>query len=720
MPTSDDLKIHGLGFGRSLQIVLKSTALFPVEHPAVLKNLEQAFTKLEVLLRGGQPFTFGFSESRVLLNNLLTSDGTLAPLEAAFRKRGIAAISFQPGFTFANFRDLLKIIAVPPKTVVEAGGFEEYLRSAPVSGARIIPSRKRENEDDGSDRMLNVDGESFLTSGGLAGQTAAGSGMISVEVLLKAAGIEDLGNAGPNDILEIVQGVIKTSATSTDVQPDRAVQTLALLIEKVGPERFLTIPGVETKVSDASTRTLSKVPQELASELWESFTAEWLASRLKSASSDAELATTQDEATRVVTRARPATEMGEGVLARLVRLFQEQGLPPRLLAPVREEVTFSALPLSEQKASLIALQQFSPRDLQRILRTIKSLVSENKSADALELIEHCCMAFTSNCDQSELIGSIPDLIRATPANLHSGLVQAIAKVLGAALQRTASSPESHRSIGNCLATLASQACQSEDFETVQLIAAEIDAVIRTGPDAHTDCCCQTRQTLLSLDAIDKIIELCLGNREDSDISRNAIMLFRQFPAAMERVVERLEGESDPAARIRILRLAGKFRHSGVYIAVRRLQDERWFFVRNSCQLLGEMGDPDLVAHLAPVLKHPDERVQQAAFQILQKSHLPGRIRAYAQALPALALAILDTALDEIMFSLDPACIEGLRSLIMVNRPDRVRFITRALQVALIIDPSGCADLIAHVLTAPEMPEAARALAARAGEKRTKK
>ena len=566
--------------------------------------------------------------------------------------------------------------------------------------------------------MLNVDGESFLTSGGLAGQTAAGSGMISVEVLLKAAGIEDLGSAGPNDILEIVQGVIKTSTANTDVQPERAVQALALLIEKVGPERFLAIPGVETKVSGASTKTPSKVPQELASELWETFTAEWLASRLESASSDTELATTQDEATRVVTRAEPATEMGEGVLARLVHLFQEKGLPPRLLAPIREEVTFSALPLSEQKASLISLHQFSPRDLQRILRTIKGLVSENKSADAQELIEHCCMAFTSS-DQSELIGSIPDLIRATPANLHRGLMQTTAKLLGAALQRTASSPESHRSISNCLATLAAQACQSEDFETVQLIAAEIDAVIRTGPAAHTDCCCQARQTLLTLDAIDKIIELCLSNREDSETSRGAIMLFRQFPAAMERVVERLEGESDPAARIRILRLAGKFRHSGVYIAVRRLQDERWFFVRNSCQLLGEMGDPDLVAHLAPVLKHPDERVQQAAFQILQKSHLPGRIRAYAQALPALALAILDTALDEIMFSLDPACIEGLRSLIMENRPDRARFITRALQVALIIDASGCADLIAHVLTAPEIPEAARVLAARAGETRKK-
>jgi hypothetical protein len=188
---------------------------------------------------------------------------------------------------------------------------------------------------------------------------------------------------------------------------------------------------------------------------------------------------------------------------------------------------------------------------------------------------------------------------------------------------------------------------------------------------------------------------------------------------MERVVERLEGEHDAAKRIRILKLAGQFRHSGIPIAVRRLQDERWFFVRNSCQLLGEMGDPDLVAHLAPLLKHSDERVQQAAFQTLQKSHLPDRIRAYAQAVSVLTPLVLDAAFDEIMFSLDPACLAGLGKLIMENRPDRAKFVTKALQIALIIDASGCAELIAHVLSAPEIPEAARILARGAADMRKK-
>ena len=238
-----------------------------------------------------------------------------------------------------------------------------------------------------------------------------------------------------------------------------------------------------------------------------------------------------------------------------------------------------------------------------------------------------------------------------PANLHRGLIQTTSKLLGTPLQETIFSlPETHRSLSSCLGTLASQAFQSDDLETLQQIAAVINEVIRPCPEAHADCCCAVRQLLLPVNAIDKMIDYCIGKPEELDRSRNTIILFRQLPAAMERVVERLEGERDAGKRIRLLKLAGQFRHSGISIAVRRLQDERWFFVRNSCQLLGEMCDPDLVAHLAPLLEHSDERVQQAAFQSLQKSHLPDRIRAYAQALPALTPLVLDPALDEIMFS----------------------------------------------------------------------
>ena len=448
MPTNDETKVHGLNFGRSLQIVFKSAAIYPIEHPAVRYNLEQSFAKLELLLREGRPFTFGFADGRVLLNSLLTLDGSIASLEAEFKRRNIAAISFYTGLTFTDFTDVLKVVAAPSKTVAEPGGIEEYLRTRPVRNSRIIPSPEKDaGKDSKADRRLNIDGESFLMGGGSAGQAAGGSGMVSLEVLLKAGGI-DLGSSGPQDLAQIVQDVVQEAAGNTDVQPENVLPSLALLIEKVGPERFLGIPGVEPKAT---------APQELASELWEVFTAQWLASQVKSASSDAEVAAAQDEASLVLARAKQVTEMAERILGRLAGLFEEQGLPSQLLAPIREELAFSALPPLEQKARLMSLPQFSLRDLRRVLRIIRPLISESRSADAIELVEHCCRTLITNYDQPELIGWIPELIGAMPGNMHSGLVQTTLKLLGAALRETIFPfPESHRSMSRCLATFASQ------------------------------------------------------------------------------------------------------------------------------------------------------------------------------------------------------------------------------------------------------------------------
>ena len=351
MPTNDETKSQGLSFGRSLQIVFKSAAIYPIEHPAIRHNLEQSFVSLEPLMRKGQPFTFGFADGRVLLNSLLTLDGSLAALEAEFKKRNIAAISFYAGLTFTDFQDLLGVIAVPAKNVAESGGIEEYLRTRAVRNSKIIPSPKKD-EDSKADRVLDVDGELFVTGGGPAAQSAGGGpGMVSLELLLKAGGIS-VSSIGSQDIAEMVQQVVEESAANPDVQPERVLPALAQLIENVGSDRFLAIPGVES-------RTTAPPAQELASELWELFTARWLSAQVQSASSDAELAAAQEEASRVLARAKEATEMAERILLRVTSLFEEQGLPPRLLAPIREELAFSAFPPLEQKARLIILQQLS-------------------------------------------------------------------------------------------------------------------------------------------------------------------------------------------------------------------------------------------------------------------------------------------------------------------------------------------------------------------------
>src|ERR1035437_1468746 len=99
---SDDSKLQGLSFGRSLQVAWKVTTIYSVDHPALQASLQQTFARLQPLLVGRPRFTFGFSDGRILLDNVLTKDVSLAALEAEFKKRDIAALAFSSGVTITD------------------------------------------------------------------------------------------------------------------------------------------------------------------------------------------------------------------------------------------------------------------------------------------------------------------------------------------------------------------------------------------------------------------------------------------------------------------------------------------------------------------------------------------------------------------------------------------------------------------------------------------
>ena len=727
MVAGDETKARGLSFGRSLQMVVSVARIYPVEHQAVQGNLQRAFADLEQLQRIVCPFTFGFSDGRLLIEDLLTPDHSLTALEGEFKRRGIAAVTFSAGVTLSDFKDMIRIVCASPQTITARRGIEEYLRAESVAHINIIAARKEEEEQKG-DVRLRVSGESFIKSVGKSagstegGQAAAGPGLVSVslEALLKSAGIEDTGGPLQEELLDVIKGVVEASASAPDTRPARAASpdsaqpvgfSLADLLGtnpgNADPAGGFATSGILTPGcggSGTAGRGMASPGDE----------AGFAAPGSSSGSTSSRVGEVPQDISSQVTRSTPTGELAERILRNLASLLQKQELPPRLATAIREEVLFAVMPQEQQKASLMQLEQFVPRDFQRLVRVVKELSSQNKLHDAMELLEHCCATLIRNGDQQGLAKSLQSFLQAIPKNLQPDLLRKTSHLLAASLRETSlTSPERHRLAAAALADLAAQARQSEDFATMQQIAAAFNAIIANHPEAHAACCCPIFQGLLPPDAIDQMIELCTASREDSNKVRDAVLLFREFPAAMETVFDHLECERDAPKRIRLMRLASQFRQSGIHIAIRRLRDENWTYVRNSCQLLGAMDDPDLVEHVAPLLAHADERVYQAAFQVLQKSRLPERIRAYAQLLPRLPVSILDPALDEIMFSLDPACLEGICNLIKENSPAKARLITKALHVALILDAASCADLLELVLADPNFSAEARSVAQKA-------
>ena len=155
------VKSLGLQFARALQVAIKTASVFPIEHKSSERPIQQSFEFLSSVLKAAGPFTFGFIDKEVMLNKVLTSDPSLRPLETEFAKRGIAAITFDPGISFAPYKKLIYLFAAPSPSVDAAGGFLPFLGQNPLEGLHVVPAKKQKKDEEG-DTIIDTDSESYI------------------------------------------------------------------------------------------------------------------------------------------------------------------------------------------------------------------------------------------------------------------------------------------------------------------------------------------------------------------------------------------------------------------------------------------------------------------------------------------------------------------------------------------------------------------------------
>src|SRR6185369_10403105 len=165
-------------------------------------------------------------------------------------------------------------------------------------------------------------------------------------------------------------------------------------------------------------------------------------------------------------------------------------------------------------------------------------------------------------------------------------------------------------------------------------------------------------------ALDRIIELYVVRRDDRNLGRIAsVLLRRSGTIGISKSFVHLEEETIAAIRMSLLRLIERIGISALTLARERINDTRWFVVRNSCKLLGDLKDPELTSHIMPALKHVDERVQKAAVTAVLDSRHPDRAAILSEALPFLHPLVMEDVFHELMFLRDPNCLPALEHLV---------------------------------------------------------
>ena len=202
------------------------------------------------MLKEGGQFTFGFVDNQVMLNNLLTSDGSLRQLETEFLKRGITAVTFEPGLTLGRYRKVIGLLAAPTKTIDAAGGILIFLDQNELEGARILPAARNQKKDEHGDTIIETDSEAYIMSKQMTEDQGPRDLMDSIDALLESAWLDPSARA---EVLSDFAARGGVDGTGYGVPIEMSSLVVLKDGEAVGPEGADGQPGGGTGEPRAGT-----------------------------------------------------------------------------------------------------------------------------------------------------------------------------------------------------------------------------------------------------------------------------------------------------------------------------------------------------------------------------------------------------------------------------------------------------------------------------------
>jgi hypothetical protein len=744
------LKVQGLRYARSLQTLIKMVNMFSVDHKSTDGLLQRSYEMLNPLVKQARLLTIGFVDQRFLLNNILTREDSLQPLENELLKRGIGAVTFEAGITLAAYKTAMSAIAASPKQIEEAGGLLPFLLQRPLEFVRIFPAVKNETRNEDGDTVLEMGSEEYLISkalsnlnagmpqgieailshmevsgrgegsgpgdGGASG-VALGSGLGSGNGMgggsgsgnsalatviggsVAAGGFGGSGatggrssglGGGLSDIQRMVEQKFEASLVNPEEEPEKAFVELGRMLSNVRPDMVLS-----HMVMEKADRLKSASKEEVTAEVFEDTALRWALKRLSAIPAGADAVIVEDQVFRVLVRSLQATHAASRLAEKLAEFAKQYALPKHTLDKLQDEIKWLSLTPGKKLRELLGITHFSPAEFRRMLDLIKELIRHGQGEDAIALGLQYFSIFQDHLSiQIEEAARIPELLRALSGVPGGEFWEGAADWLIKALGCRKLNQLIHVQVVNGLVVLARIAVTNEDFALVQKIGMALEQQNPEDQWEQTNCCRKALSALILPSGVDRIAEMFLEKKNDPAwVKLVASVLRWADESAMERLFLKLETELNATNRIALIRLIARVGAKGLPAARQRLQHQEWYVVRNVCKVLAELKDPELARHIHGPLTHKDERVQKAALQALVETRAPGSAAAIANALPVLASTLREQALSELIHKADPLSLPGLEKCFDAHSLAGNRILFQLVNVIAVIRDDAATDLL---------------------------
>ena len=741
MDDKKQAKVQGLRFARSLQTLVKMVNMFSADHKSAAGLLQRSYELLNPIVKQARHLTIGFIDQRVLLNNILTAEESLKPLENEFLKRGIGAVTFEAGITLAAYRNAIAAISANPKAIEESGGLLPFLEQKRLEFVRIFPANKAETRNEDGDTVLDMGSEEFLISkalnsmnsglprgietlltqmevsgagtgsgygtgpgGGFGsgdggtgnGNGSSGNGSTEGGVAVyNGAGAGGQGYSGYlSEMQKVVEQKFEASLKNPDEDPQKAYVELAKMLRNVRPDFVVSnlMPANSGELATAETNT-----ETTTAEVFEDTALRWALRRLSATPSGEEAVIVEEQIFRVLMRSLQATHSAARLAQKLAQFAQEYALPKETYGRIQEEIRWITLTPKQKLRDLLAITRFSSAQFRRCLELIKELLRLGKPDDAVALGVQYFSIFDDYLSlEINEVGRIPELLRSL-AGTQGEFWEFAADQLTQALALRKLNQVVHVQVVNALVTLAKIAATYEDFVLIEKVGSALEANAASDPGAHSRCCGAGIANLLQASAVDRIAEIFLTRKNDPTWVRTVANVLRWAGSgAIERLFVALDHEQVAVNRIALIRLLRRIGAAALPAARQRLQHKEWYVVRNSCKLLGELRDPELLMYIQPAFEHADERVHKAAFQAVIESRLPGRAAILANALPLLSPRLVEEALCELMHQADAESLPGLEKYFNAAMAKNAKTLPLVINVISAMPQEKAGDLLASI------------------------
>ncbi|HVP43893.1 MAG TPA: HEAT repeat domain-containing protein [Terriglobales bacterium] len=703
------LKVQGLRYARSLQVVVRTVVMLSLDHKVAAGPLQASFDSLNHLLKETGRFTLGFVENRIMLNNLLTTDAGLVQLENEFLKRGYGAVTFEPGLTLSRYKAAISVLSANSKVIAEAGGAKKYLDMNPLEGVRVFPAGKNQARTDSGDTILETEAEAFLASKQREEMALGGgggyAGLDALTMLLESACMERseaLGVGGPSDIMKLIGPTVEAALVDRRGDPEKSCMALARILQEVSPDMVMgSFPAhKQAELKDAP-------PEQVASEFVEDTAIQWAVQKLATAPTGPEAMIVEEDVVRVLVRSLQATRMANRMASKLATFVKEHVFPPTTYQKIQDELKWVALPTSQKHADLMAVKRFTVVEFRRLIEHLRDLLKEKENDKATELAKH----YFDSLDGPELypdeLSRGPELINLM-SRVRTDFAVSTAQRLSRALLRDDVNQFVHFQLANSLVILSKNLATYEEFDTIVEIGTAMEKSLTRDPGLHVKCCSNGLAALLPPAAVERTVELLMQKKDDPAWTKTAMLLVRwSGTPAIQKLFSMLEKEQVATNRMALLRFIAQTGSVAVETARRQLSHERWYVVRNACKLLGELKDAELLSHLTPVLQHPDERVQQAALTALNKNRVEGRGQVIAENLATFGPHVQEQVLEELLYLRDPATLTALAQFVFVDGRGKLTAAQKAVQAIAANPAEQSVELLANVLCEAELEPALR-------------